>query len=735
MLIKTSHLDYLNANKSFIRALILFLIAIMGFGQRLFSIVRYESIIHEFDPWFNYRATIYLVKNGWYDFLNWYDETAWYPLGRSIGGTVYPGIMVTSACAHFILNNILAFPVNIRDVCVFLAPFCSGLTAFAAYLLTKELKDSAAGLIAAGFIVICPGYISRSVAGAYDNEAIAIFLMVSCFYLWIKASKTGSSIYGAACAMNYFYMVSSWGGYSFVINMIPLHVFALLCMGRYSHKLYRSYSTFYVLGTLASMTVPFVGFQPTFTPEHMAALGVFGLLQLFAAAHVVHGLVDGSKFNLFVKLFVATVSIASFTILAALFTAGKISSFGGRVYALWDTGYAVKNIPIIASVSEHQPTSWGSFYMDFQWLFYLFPVGVWWCIRQRKNEHIFLVLYATFASYFAAVMVRLILTLAPIVCVSSALACSQLLDSVLKTKESVLASNLNTESETLSKSSVMNSKDDKDNRGGGFQMSKSPKTVSGKFKPLDFITKSLIVAPIIYHMIHYVYHSVWITQMAYSSPSVVVSSRSQNGQEVLIDDFREAYYWIRRNTPKDSRILSWWDYGYQIAGFSDRTTIVDNNTWNNTHIATVGKVLGTSESVSYKTMRQLDANYILVISGAASGYAGDDVNKFLWMVRIASGVYPKDLKESEFMNSQGTFSIDSSAPTKLKNTILYKTIYHGMSNLGGTEMIDNVRRTTIGDPNPKLSVLEEVFSSERYIVRIYKVKNPDTLGRPLQSIN
>ena len=48
-------LNYLNANKSALRATILFLIALMGFGQRLFSIVRYESIIHEFDPWFNYR--------------------------------------------------------------------------------------------------------------------------------------------------------------------------------------------------------------------------------------------------------------------------------------------------------------------------------------------------------------------------------------------------------------------------------------------------------------------------------------------------------------------------------------------------------------------------------------------------------------------------------------------------------------------------------------------------------
>lgn len=39
----------------------------------------------------------------------------------------------------------------------------------------------------------------------------------------------------------------------------------------------------------------------------------------------------------------------------------------------------------------------------------------------------------------------------------------------------------------------------------------------------------------------------------------------------------------------DARIMSWWDYGYQLAGMSNRTVLVDNNTWNNTHIAQVGK--------------------------------------------------------------------------------------------------------------------------------------------------
>ena len=37
---------------------------------------------------FNYRSTHHLVTNGFYNFLNWFDERAWYPLGRIVGGTV-----------------------------------------------------------------------------------------------------------------------------------------------------------------------------------------------------------------------------------------------------------------------------------------------------------------------------------------------------------------------------------------------------------------------------------------------------------------------------------------------------------------------------------------------------------------------------------------------------------------------------------------------------------------------
>lgn len=46
-----------------------------------------------------------------------------------------------------------------------------------------------------------------------------------------------------------------------------------------------------------------------------------------------------------------------------------------------------------------------------------------------------------------------------------------------------------------------------------------------------------------------------------------------------------------------------WDYGYQITGMANRTVIVDNNTWNNTHIATVGRAMASNEEDAYEIMQ------------------------------------------------------------------------------------------------------------------------------------
>ena len=126
----------------------------------------------------------------------------------------------------------------------------------------------------------------------------------------------------------------------------------------------------------------------------------------------------------------------------------------------------------------------------------------------------------------------------------------------------------------------------------------------------------------------------WRFSKHISNPSIVQMGRFRDGKEVLIDDYREAYWWLRDNTPEDSRILAWWDYGYQISSIANRTTLADGNTWNHEHIALLGKILTTHVDEGYDIARHL-SDYVLLWTGGG----GDDLAKSPHLARIANSVY------------------------------------------------------------------------------------------------
>lgn len=205
-------------------------------------------------------------------------------------------------------------------------------------------------------------------------------------------------------------------------------------------------------------------------------------------------------------------------------------------------------------------------------------------------------------------MVRLMLVLAPIMCILSGIAVSHLLSKFMKNVDS-----------------------------GSTKPSELKKNKRHDSNPvLRKETSFIFVTIITVLLISYSFHCTWVTSEAYSSPSIVLSARSHDGGRIIFDDFREAYYWLKMNTPEDARIMSWWDYGYQITAMANRTILVDNNTWNNTHISRVGQAMASSEEKAYEIMRELDVDYVLVIFGGLTGYSSDDINKFLWMVRIGN---------------------------------------------------------------------------------------------------
>lgn len=724
---------------------ILILIGVLAFSIRLFSVIKYESVIHEFDPYFNYRVTQFLTKNGIYDFWNWFDDRTWYPLGRVIGGTVYPGLTLTAGTMWWILHSVNV-PLSVETVCVFTAPVFSAFASWATYLLTKEMKGSGAGLTAALLLGMVPSYISRSVAGSYDNEAVAIFALIFTFYLYVKTLNTGSLFYATLNAISYFYMVCSWGGYTFIINLIPMHVLLCIVTGRYSHRLYIAYAPLVVLGTLLAALVPVVGFNAFMTSEHFASFLVFIILHVVALVYYIKGILSPQMFKVAVTLVVSgglVVCCAVVAVLVALVASSPTMGWSGRSLSLLDPTYASKYIPIIASVSEHQPPTWPSYFMDINVLAFLVPAGIIACFSPLSDASSFAVLYIVTSVYFSGVMVRLMLVFAPAACIMSGIALSEAFDVFarsIKFQLPALPESLRDEAGDLNSGNaeiqnnvaktdkIEDATKERPLKKGKKKDKDKEKEASGKVSLKSRIEKRLLVLPFEASLIaliltvllggFYVVHCVWAAAEAYSAPSIVLTSHAHDGLHVF-DDFREAYAWLSHNTEVDDKVASWWDYGYQTTAMANRTVIVDNNTWNNTHIATVGTAMSSPEKTAWEIYNSLDVKYVLVVFGGLVGYPSDDINKFLWMVRIGGGVFPH-IKEPDYLRD-GQYRIDSQATPTMLNSLMYKLSYYRFVETDG-KGYDRVRRTEIGKKHFKLTHFEEAFTSHHWMVRIYKLK-------------
>ncbi|KXZ54149.1 hypothetical protein GPECTOR_5g248 [Gonium pectorale] len=713
-------------------------ICVLAFSIRLFSVVKYESVIHEFDPYFNYRVTQFLTKEGFYDMWNWFDDRTWYPLGRVIGGTVYPGLIFTAGAMYRILH-FLHIPLHVQEVCVFTAPLFSAFCALSCYGLVSQARSPGAGLLAAFFVAIVPSYISRSVAGSFDNEGVAIFALVNVFYWFIKTVNTGKLLDAMLTVASYGYMVMSWGGYSFIINLLPLYCLACIFFGRLNGRLYVAFAPLIAIGTAISCSIPVVGFNAVLMSEHFGAFLAFVVLHLALLVSYVRRMLSPKHFMLLASLVVGT-ALAAGALVASMVFAYVMKSptlgWTGRSMTLLDPTYASRFVPIIASVSEHQPPQWNSYIQDLHMLVALAPAGILACFSRLTDASLFLVLYGLTAVYFSGVMIRLMLVLAPAVCCLAAVALSDLLYVLCSslrsfTLASLLPTSIDTPPENGAAAETKEAKEkDAGEEATPTKKKPKPRPSAGKPAPKLYQLPALVCLTLLGLVLAlltlYVVHCIHASADMYSSPSIVLQSPRPDGSNYVFDDFREAYAWLRHNTHPEAKVASWWDYGYQTTAMANRTVIVDNNTWNTSHIATVGRAMSSGEAKAWSIYRSLDVEYVFVVFGGLVGYPSDDINKFLWMVRIGGGVYP-EIKEKDYLTPDGDYRVDAHGAKTMLNSLMYKLSYYDFAEESalstGQRGIDRVRGYPIGRMNVKLNYFEEVFTSQHWMMRIYRVRD------------
>jgi len=305
-----------------------------------------------------------------------------------------------------------------------------------------------------------------------------------------------------------------------------------------------------------------------------------------------------------------------------LLSIGELGSLSARVRSLFIAHTKTGN-PLVDSVAEHQATPPHYYFQYFHYIVYFALVGFAFLFVNRSNAKLFGILYCIFSYYFSQKMVRLILILSPAASMVSGYAIWLV---ILWTYNNLIS--------LISYLPKNNTTEDKTDDTKKDKTKSSNQLVQSLFKVAVGIVFLLII---MYCLSKYYNHAEMLSEQL-SEPQIILRSRRKDGTYEMVDDFREAYWWLRDNTPKDARIMSWWDYGYQINGIANRTTIADGNTWNHEHIALLGKCLVSKEEDAWKIARHL-ADYVLVWSTRFAGMPGDDAAKMPHMANIAGSVF------------------------------------------------------------------------------------------------
>jgi len=730
-------------------ALSMYVMAQQAYHIRMYAIHTYGYVIHEFDPWFNYRATEYLAERGWHAFFHWFDYMSWYPLGRPVGTTIFPGMQITSVAIWKALPH-FGTVMSLNDVCCLVPAWFGVIASFLLAMLAVECSGSYTNGAFAGLIMaILPAHIMRSVAGGYDNESVAMTAMMLTFYCWVRSLREvpsvkdgratlGSVGFGIATGFAYIYMVATWGGYVFVVNMIGAHAAVLVGMGRYSSKLHRAYSLFYVIGTLGAIRVPPVGMMPLKSLEQMLPLAIFLGMQLLEYVEIQRRkrrLTLLQVWELRVKLAVPCVAIAAVAV-AIIMPTGYFGPLSSRIRGLFLKHTRTGN-PLVDSVAEHQPGSTRMYHQYLHHVFYLVPIGFVLSLFTWTDSNSFLVLYGIVAYFFASKMARLVILLGPPAASLAGVAIGTILTFCLvdapmrmflgappKEKEPE-AAEPEPEPEPDKPTEIKKGKDGKPlkpsqaikQRQKAKAAAKGPNEVDEVFALLKTskatfleaanspkglstrIVLGVLFAALMLYRYQEFYQYAHMMAESSSRPQIMFKATLQNGQTVMVDDYREAYLWLKAKTPEDARVMAWWDYGYQITGIANRTSIADGNTWNHEHIATLGRILTAPEDEAHAYARHL-ADYVLVWAGGG----GDDLAKSPHLARIGNSVFHGHCGTDPTCSNFGFYQDRSPTPMMAKS-LLFKLVSYGRQGVAVNQ-----------------SLFEHVYTSKYGKVRIFKVK-------------
>jgi len=615
----------LGGREVFLEVGILMLILSIAFIVRVLPI-RWGVALSEFDPWVQFKEAKFIIDRGWggfAEFFEWRDTKSWYPEGRDMAKTAFPGLPFSMAFIYnlFATAGVRMDPLELAS----LLPVVYGVVSvLAVYLIGRDMGGVPAGLAAGLFLAVNSAHIGRTHLGWFDDESFSIPLMLIGFLLFMRAIREDKitvrmAVYSLFAGLSLGLMAASWGAHKFPLAFIPLFSLFLALIGRYRTPILASTAITYIVYTLIAISVPKLSTGYLFSFTLFSGLLAIVLLALFEIAKryfpenyrilLPFGIVAAGVVGLAVIILLRAVRLPSIKFLSVV------------IPGLRDL------LPIVESVAENQISTWASLLLDLGLPLLLVPMGVYLMLRRRRDYDLFMLLFTVLSIYFASSMVRLSILAAPAVAVTAGFGFAMFFE----------------------------------NFGRMLALQIKAKR-RGASTPLGYgiVPPLLILLLLAYSMIPAAYGGLGIRGVSispidqgYQPVTIYASSVPVRGYE---ESWMRALTWMRDNLPPDAVVAAWWDYGYWITIIGNKTTLIDNATLNTTKIGEIAYAFMSNETTALGIFRKYDVTHVAIfvthqpfnqggrVLGRLLGFGEE--SKWIWMARIAAQVgYPVDENE------------------------------------------------------------------------------------------
>jgi dolichyl-diphosphooligosaccharide--protein glycosyltransferase len=578
---------------------------------------KYGFYLNEFDPYFDYRATKYIVDHGLNAYFKWHDTLSWYPEGRDVPATSQSGLHIVAA----FLYKIFGAGSSLLDFTIMLPVVLGSLTTIVVFAIVRTLWGTTAGMFSALLFAFSPAIIERGNLGWFKSEPLGLFFALLAVYLFLSAIKQKEVKYSILKAVAGGLLLgianASWGGVQYF--SIPISIFFVAL------PFFRKDITIpmYVAIAFTVCTILCAGAFPR--PGISFVTGLAGIV------------LTGGTIFLVIAQFVKKFSeprkaIRNTLFLLIAFVAVGVGFIGAGVYHHSSFRYLNAINPflstenqLVASVAEHFTPTLVDYFTNYSILLMFAGLGVWIAFRRRDEMSIFALILGLTGIYVSATFARLLVFASIGIIVLAALGIYE-----------ITRTYLNRESLSPSASSVLTSKPKKTRT----------KIIEGS-KALPVKSRWLIIAYVVVIILLlsvpmlYPPNSNWLSS-ADIPPSI---ANGGTGYRLQTNDWINALNWIAKDTPKHAIIAAWWDYGYWITTLGNKTSLADNATINQTRIATIAKMFIDQKENGIKIAHDLKADYIVIyvvgqrftLSNGTSFYvlgSGGDESKKQWFMRI-----------------------------------------------------------------------------------------------------